>query len=220
MTQRPHERGASADLVESLSRDLAPVVTPPPPLRAALLWLALAWAAVLATTALTGPFRPDAGLELVSVGRFALECALGWAVGAAAIWAALELGMPGGPAGRRRALPILALLAAWVGLYAAGLIWPTLPVSMLGKRPHCAWEVVLLGVGPLLLGLWVMRHRLALDPAWAGLLIGIAAGSLPALVMQWACMYTAGHILQFHLGPAAVVAAAGWLIGPRVLPRV
>lgn len=217
MSERPEE---GSNLIEELSRELTPVTTPTPPLRAALLWLGLAWAAVLVATGLNGPFRPGAGEQLFSVWRFAAECALGWGVGAGAIWAALELGTPGGPSGRRRGLPILALLAAWTGLYGVGLIWPALSTTMLGKRPYCSLEVVLLGAASLLLGLWVMRRRLALDPAWAGLLIGIAAGSLPALVMQWACMYSADHMLVFHLGPAALVAAAGWFLGPRILPRI
>ena len=54
----------------------------------------------------------------------------------------------------------------------------------------------------------------------AGLCLGVAAGSVPALVMQWACMYEPAHALMHHLGPAALVALAGAVLGPRLLPRL
>ena len=49
--------------------------------------------------------------------------------------------------------------------------------------------------------------------ARAGALLGLAAGSLPALMMQIACMYSPEHILAFHIGPALAVAGAGAALG-------
>ena len=39
--------------------------------------------------------------------------------------------------------------------------------------------------------------------------LGLAAGMLPALYMQIACMYLPAHILQFHILPGLMVVFVG-----------
>ncbi|MBW2244544.1 MAG: DUF1109 family protein, partial [Deltaproteobacteria bacterium] len=73
---------------------------------------------------------------------------------------------------------------------------------------------------PLGAGFWALRRRAVLNRRLAGFCLGAAAGSLPALVMQWACMYDPAHAFMAHLGPGALVAIAGALLGPRLLPRL
>ena len=84
---------------------------------------------------------------------------------------------------------------------------------MLGKRPHCFAETLLYSAPPVIAGLWLLKRRYVLRGARAGALLGLAAGSLPALMMQIACMYSPEHILAFHIGPALAVAGAGAVLG-------
>jgi hypothetical protein len=91
---------------------------------------------------------------------------------------------------------------------------------MQGKREGCWMEVLLCGVPPLLLGLALLRRLAPLSRAWTGALLGAAAGALPGLLMQLACMYVPAHILSHHLAPIAVVAGTGALLGAVMLRRI
>ena len=91
---------------------------------------------------------------------------------------------------------------------------------MLGKREHCYYETLLLSSVPFALGLVVARRRMPLERASVGLLVGVASAAVPALMMQWACMYDPAHILGHHLLPLAFVGAAGALAGWAVLARL
>lgn len=221
MTSSPNSNGdGTQGLIDDLSRDLAPVQQPTGVGTSSLLWLVLAWAVALAAVWWVGPFRPGVGEQLLGSARFALESVAGWAVGVAAICAALHAGTPGGHSAFKLAMGVLGVAGLWFGLHALGLLWPTFPASTEGARSLCDVEALMHASLPMLVGCLAMRRRVVLDPRWTGLLLGIAAGSIPALIMNWACMYDAAHILQHHLGPMLVVAAAGWFLGPRVLPTV
>jgi hypothetical protein len=50
--------------------------------------------------------------------------------------------------------------------------------------------------------------------------LGAAAGALPGLMMQLACMYEASHTLAFHLGPIGLLALVGALLGRRLLNAI
>lgn len=91
---------------------------------------------------------------------------------------------------------------------------------MLGKREFCAYETFLYGTPPMLAGLLILRSRASFNRVWTGGLIGAAAGAVPGLLMQLACMYVPEHILVFHLGPAVVLAAVGAALGPLILRRI
>ncbi len=88
---------------------------------------------------------------------------------------------------------------------------------MLGKRPFCALEIVVWGLPPVLVGLWLLRRRAAFERAWTGALLGAA---LPGLLMQLACMYDPAHILLHHLLPIGALIALGAALAPRILQRV
>jgi hypothetical protein len=63
------------------------------------------------------------------------------------------------------------------------------------------------------------RRAAPLEPGWTGLVAGIAAGVLPALAMQLACVDAPLHALRLHLAPVLAVAAAGALLGRLTLRR-
>jgi len=211
---------SSPNLIDDLANDLTPVEPPRGVAPSTLRWLLLGWTAVLLATIASGSFRPGVGEQLASTPRFVLECLVGWVVGASAIWAALSSGIPGNGSTSKRGRAVVLLAASWAAMVAAGLVWPLFPDSMAGKRHLCHMETILFAVPPLILGLAMMRKRLTLEPRWTGFLMGLAAGSIPALIMQWACMYDPLHVLQLHLAPALLVAVVGWVIAPRFLPRI
>jgi hypothetical protein len=84
---------------------------------------------------------------------------------------------------------------------------------MLGKREGCNLEVLLFSIPTLLIGAIALRRGYVLRPWAAGATLGVAAGAVPALVMQFACMYEPRHILLFHLAPVVLVGVLGIAIG-------
>jgi hypothetical protein len=212
---RPRE-----ELIRELSQDLAPTPALAPARAAAMSWLAASLAFVALVTLATGTLRPGALPQLVSEPGFGLDVLLGLATGAAAVLALMRLRIPGLVPGWRLALPALALLAAWCGLQLVGLLSTATPASTLGARPGCKYLVLLFAAAPLAAAFFVARRAAPLERAWTGLLAGLAAGTLPALAMELACMRDPLHALTAHLAPALVVTAAGALLGRLLLRRV
>jgi hypothetical protein len=208
-----------AELIETLAEDLRPARGPRRVETLALIWLLLSWAMVVAATLSEAPLREGWLQELTQAPRFLLESALGLAVGAVAIAGAFRLGVPGSTL-RACAGPAAAVGLLWVGAYVVGLAAPALEPSMAGKREGCAIGVVLYGTPPMLLGLALLRMLAPLRRASTGALVGAAAGAVPGLLMQLACMYVPEHILSFHIAPIALLAAAGAPLGPVVLRRI
>jgi hypothetical protein len=207
------------ELIESLVADLQPARGPRRVETLVLLWLLASWSLVLVAILSGGPFRPGWLQQLAGSPRFLLESALGLGAGTLAILAAVQLGVPGTRL-RPWATAAGAGLLLWLGAYVLGLFAPALDPSMQGKREGCWMEVLLCGVPTLLLGLALLRRLAPLSRAWTGALLGAAAGALPGLLMQLACMYVPAHILSHHLAPIAVVAGTGALLGAVMLRRI
>lgn len=206
--------------IAELVSELEPTSAFRPPGRLVLGWLAISWAFVVSATVLVAPFRPGAFAQLASSPHFALETLVGLLAGAVAIAAGIFHGFPGHTGIRRWTSVAFGLLALWLGAHVVALWVPALAPSMLGKRAACVFEVLLYGMPPMLAGLFLLRRFAPLRRVQAGLLVGAAAGALPALLMQLACMYLPEHILMFHLGPNAVLALVGAALGPVILRRI
>jgi hypothetical protein len=190
------------------------------PNQLALLWLIGAWILVVAVTLAVQPMRPGFAGQLLASPRFAIETLLGLAAGGVAIRAAFALGIPGWGSPRRQIVLALALLAFWVSAYFYGLVNPALEPSMLGKRPHCFVEGLVYGVAILVAGLLLLRRLAPLGRWSAGFVIGAAAGAIPGLLMQLACIYIPSHILAYHIVPGLAVALLGTLAGRLLLRRI
>ncbi len=98
-------------------------------------------------------------------------------------------------------------------MYVYGLHSPALELSMAGKRAHCYLEALLYGSPGLVFGMILMRRLYPLHGAWSGALIGLSAGVMPALIMQFACMYVPLHIIVFHILPGMALAVVGGIAG-------
>lgn len=194
---------------EQLIRELSEQLTPSPPrwpvLRVALLWLAVTIAYVTVTMVLIGPFRAGALTQLFDHPRFALENAAGFL--AIVFWAlsAFSASVPGATAHRYLRVGFVLLLL-WLANFFWGYLSPALEPSMFGKRPNCALEAYLYSVPPTIAAIWLQLRRYPLAPVRCAMYAATAAGMIPAVMMQLACMYAPTHILQHHVLPIAVVA--------------
>jgi len=193
-------------LIDQLAGDLQPVKRLPPVSLMALAWLLFLAVTVVASINLTGPLRPGAYNDAVSVPLFSLELILGVLTISVAAWAALRSAIPGTPR-RGAAYLAVALFVAWFTLYGVGFVSPALDTGMLGKRDHCVFESLILGIPAMGLG-WSMLQRLyPLRPLQTAAALGLAAGLAPGLYMQLGCMYDPGHALAFHYAPGVAAAA-------------
>lgn len=208
-----HALASRSRLIDSLVEDLAPVRVARSWRSAVLLWLGLSWVFVTSAVLLTGPLRTSAASVFTQSPSALLEFALGLAAGLTAIIAGLEMGVPGTPHTRRLFVLPAVLMAGWVGMIVYAMSNPSFEVSMLGKREHCFIESMVFATPPYFLALWLLRERMPQFQAGAVLLTGAAAGAIPALWMQLACMNDPLHALQFHLTPILATAVAGALIG-------
>ena len=142
---------------------------------------------------------------------------LGAGTAAALAGAAFRSAIPGP---RTRLLWLAAAFAAvWLALLLYGFRDPALAPSMSGKREHCAVETLIVGVPALLAGIWALRRWWPLRGAISGALVGLAAGVLPAISMQIACMYEPMHGITHHVLPGLALSLPGAVLGAVLLRR-
>jgi hypothetical protein len=207
------------DFVDALVADLTPVRPATPWFRAMITWCLLSWLIVGGSILAMGPLRDGIFLELMASPRFALELALGFAAGLAAIWAGLELGVPGAPSAPRLWTPPVLFFGGWVLAVSYGLIQPSTASATGGMRMHCFMQTLLVSLPPCTVALYFLRGRIVYSQYGAGLLVGAAAAAIPALWMQVACLGGPPHILMFHLSPIVIIGLLGTVVARRFLPR-
>ena len=205
-------------LISNLSRDLAPVSSPSNINRLAIAWFLLSAIFVVAITHLFGPIRPGAFSQLGTEPRFLLETMLGVA---AILWTSLLAFRSAVPAAlsKQFAATGMVLMALWLAQYVIGFVSPALEPSMLGKRDHCFSETLVYSLPVILTGLFLIRRLYPLRPLRTAMSIGLAAGMLPALYMQLACMYEPSHILGYHILPGLLMVGAAAGIAAIWRPR-
>ena len=196
------------DLIASLSSDLAPVKPVGRVEVWAYGWLLASTFYVVAIIHLMGPVRPEAIAQLTSQMRFLGEMLIGATAIVLLTLGAFRSSVPGlsyrGISGAG-----IALMSLWISLFLIGLEWPALEPSMSGKRHYCVIETFLYAVPPVLLALFILRRFYPLNTTRIAATVCLAAGMLPALYMQIACMYIPAHILKFHVVPGLAVGALG-----------
>ena len=198
--------------INDLTMDITPV-TSVNTRQSTLFWLgaAFTFAAILAL--LTGPYRTDIGHDLLFSMQFLVESLVGLASVILLIYTAFEFAIPSPRSITRRLLLPLLGVSIWIGFYLVGLVHPALEPSMLGKREFCYYETFVFALPLMFAGLIWARMQWPIYPMSTGLLIGLAAGAVPALIMQFACMYDPQHILTDHILPGLSVGIVGALLG-------
>jgi hypothetical protein len=196
------------ELIASLSRDVAPVSPAPPVNTLGIAWFVSSAIYVVAVTHIFGPTRAGAFSQLATEPRFLMESLLG---AAAILWTSLLAFRAAIPAAltRQFAAGGLVLMALWLAQYLIGLVSPALEPSMVGKRSHCYYETMIYALPPILVGVFLIRRLYALRFVRTAMSLSLAAGMLPALYMQLACMYEPAHILTLHILPGLLMVLAG-----------
>jgi len=213
------------NLIDDLVGDLKPVRSPGRITTSVVLWLALAIGYSITIVFVTGPIREGSLRHLVELPLFAGETLLAIASIIVATIATLRLALPGRNGPGHELMRALLMLAAWVSVYVIGLWHPVHPVSTLGARDACIWQVLVFSLPSLAGLLYVARRQYPLWPRTTGLLAGFAAAAIPAELMQFGCMYYLPHILTHHMSPILLAGAIGAIVGPfalrkrRVVPR-
>lgn len=195
-------------IIQSLSEDLQPVANSVAVDSKAMLWFVLTAFYVVLVTQWLAPIRADAFNQLVTVPRFFIESLLGLMAIVMLTLAAFRAAVPGRLT-TRFAISGLALLALWLGNYVYGLIDPTLEPSMAGKREQCWLQTATMTLPPIIAAVLLTRRLYPLSPLRTVFLFSLAAGMIPALYMQIACMYIPEHILGHHILPGLVVGVLG-----------
>ncbi len=184
----------------------------------AILWWAVSWIYVAFITLQIEPLRPGVWLQLLESPQFLIESLLGFVASLMMALTAWRTAVPGALT-RRWLHWTLGITIVWVLFYVVGIAYPALEPSRLGERAHCYLETFLYTVPPSFVACVVVAKLMPLKPLQAGFFIGVAAGMIPGLFMQFACFYDPIHILQLHLLPGLVSAVVPFILLPALLKR-
>lgn len=206
--QRDHSTASERpDLIEALVADLRAVEPAPTLARTLASWIGFGLLSTTLAVLALGGLHETALADLASP-RFALEHLAGIASLIALAYAALEIDVPGAPRRSLLLVPIVLLGSLWLAIAVGARPLHALEASMLGKRAHCFLEGLVIAIPPVLIGMRMVRRRSLRASTLGGVLLGLAAGALPALAMQLACLRDPDHALRFHFTPMLVAALA------------
>ena len=200
------------NLINSLTQELKPVKAVNTKL-STVYWVLVAFVVTLFIFSVSGPFREGAAQQLLGSAQFFIESLTGVIAICMLIYAGFEMAIPSSQSAFQRIRWSLLAMLVWIAFYIFGLVTPAVAPSMLGKREFCYIETFVFAIPVLLLGLyWANKHWPAY-PIMTGAVIGLAAGAIPALIMQFACMYDPLHILTHHILPGLSVGLLGAILG-------
>ena len=184
------------------------------PVQRALIWFAI----VVPTTALlmrfVQAFRPGCMSQLLQHPVFLVEIVSALLLVLLGAYIAAAQAVPG----CKISLPLhVQLTGAMVALslcIVGGFAHLGPESSTLGARhsPGCWLEVLVYGTLVLALFAFLIRRGYVRFSPWQGMLYGLVAGLIPAVLMQLACMYDPHHGLMFHYAPVVIVMLLGILV--------
>jgi hypothetical protein len=204
------------DLIQSLSRDLAPVERLWRPGRRAVAWLLAAAVYVVAMTALLA--KSGAPLELASP-RVWLPHVAAIVACLLASWAAFASVIPG-HSGRPAAWAAIGALV-WIATVAVASQWDSDVAAIVAARHEAACvAVIVLGGAPLLVAMAVLLRRGA--PFAPGTTAAFAALAVGAITNIGACFWRPHAVddvtLVWH-GGAILALVLGCALAARLVPR-
>jgi hypothetical protein len=207
------------DLIRELAADGRPVRRLSPWLHRVGLWLAVA-VACAAAVVITEGTRRDLGVVVWSP-AYLLEAALLLVTALSAAAGALIVSVPGAERSRLvRWLPILAGTAAllWIAGELMVVVAAGEQAGRLGPAWWCVQRTLLIGLLPGIVLFAMVGRSAPLRAAWAGLLALLATSAIGVLGTNIMCSVDRPvHLLLWHVGPMALLSAAGAAIGASFL---
>lgn len=203
------------DLIRELAADGRPVRRLAPWLRRTAVWTLVAAACAVGVIASIGTRRDLA--QVIWRAPFVFEALLLIVTAVSAAGGALIVSVPGAERSKLvRWLPITA--------GAGALLWVTGELAVVlaaGEQPGrlvlswwCIQRTLLVGLVPGILLFTMVARGAPLRAAWAGLLALLATSALGVLGTNIMCSVDRPvHMLLWHVGPMALLAAAGAFIG-------
>lgn len=209
------------DLISELSHNLTSTRRAGRTVDLFIYWLLFNFITSLFFVTSTGSFREGSFRQAYESSQFLLESLVGLLAIVLLGVTAIRSGIPSNISRMKRNTPALLLLFIWLAFYVVGIWWPALEPTTLGKREFpCYLETMLYGLPSLVIGLYFIGRLYSLNGAWSGLMIGLAAGATPALIMQFACMYIPIHIITHHLIPGLTLGLIGMFVGRLYLGKI
>jgi len=196
-------------LIASLVDDLTTKKSRWPVVWIAIIWWLVSWVYVVFITWLMGPVRMLHQHEnTLHAHQFHIESLLGLV---ASLLIAILAWYGSTPAAltKRITYSAFTIVAVWLAFYIVGFFEPALEPSMIGKREHCYWEVFVYSLPPTLISCHYVLCRYPINTIQTGFYIGLASGMIPALFMQFACMYDPLHTFTHHLIPTVFAGLMG-----------
>jgi hypothetical protein len=206
------------DLIVQLASQASPVTPLASPGRRVVRWLAVAVLAVAAGVVAFGLRRnlADAWLSPAFLGDAIFGIVL-MGIGA---WASLALAIPGAREQSLLRALTLMVLASWAALVAASAVHAGQPLGD-SHWPVCALRVVLVGVGPAVLLLSMIRRAAPLHAGSTTALALSAAAATGALAVGLVCPLSApAHTILGHVGPVVVLTIVGALAGRSLMKHI
>lgn len=208
----------SEDLIRALASEAKPVRRLAHPAWRVMYWLSISLLYVAAVVLVMG-LRPDIGVKLGEP-RFIIEISAALLTAVMAAAAAFCAGCPGRPLWERFApLPMLAL---WLGSLGAGCWqdWLRWGANGLTLQPDfvCFPNIVMAGLVPGALILYMIRRGAPLAPMLTTALAALAASALGAAALRLYHAHDASiMILVWQFGSVAIITGLGALIGRKLL---
>lgn len=202
----------TADLIQALTKQAAPVRRPVAMWKTVILWLfGAAGMSVLYLVTMRGADSAVTPNDTAKV----IEAFLLVAISSTAAVGALTGSIPG----RKYSgflVSSLAALLVWILFRSAGTIFTHSPMDLVSWP--CMRDIVVPGLLATVVLVWVCRKAAPLNGGFVGLLAGAAGLGVSALLMQFFCHATdSSHLLLWHAVPVIVFSAITGLAGRRFL---
>ncbi len=208
------------ELIQLLTRDTRTIKPLFSPKVRSLLWAILSIATLLFWILVLG-FRPDL-LGKLSEFRFVFEAVLLLSGGILAGTISLNLCIPGIELKSRLKycplLPFLGWFTLLIGILIQGLAQGHALSNTIGWGVSCTRDIFLIGLGPALFLLFLIRRAVPTDPSLTSVLLFISMACLGAVATQFICKNDyAIHLIAWHFFPLAILALLGFILSRRLL---
>lgn len=196
-------------LISVLVDDLQVKKTKGSLLGSAMVWWLLSWFYIIAVIFLSGPVRAVNQWDvIVHSHQFQIESLVGL-IASLLVTIIAWYGSTPGALTKRLIYLTVVFVAVWLGFYLVGFFEPALEPSMHGKREHCYLDVFIYSLPPTIIASICIARRYPIKKVSTGFALGLASGMMPALFMQFACMYEAKHIFTHHILPTPFAGLIG-----------